>query len=108
MGNYRASRIKRRISKLSREVGHMLRKVIGKLLPEEKLITLKNQKKVKEKDLKKLLNKLRRPVYIGYIGKYILHTDLQETKVIVDQLVKEGFIEEDPSFPGYYVTKNKQ
>lgn len=63
---------------------------------------------MKEKDLKKLLSKLRRPVYIGYIGKYILHTDLQETKVIIDQLVKEGYIEEDPSFPGYYVTKNKQ
>jgi hypothetical protein len=108
MGNYRASRTKRRISKLIQEIGHLLRKVSGKLLPKEKLITLKNQKTVKEKDLKKLLNKLRRPVYIGYIGKYILNTDIQETKVIVDQLVKEGYIEEDPTFSGYYVVKNKQ
>jgi len=62
---------------------------------------------MKEKDLKKLLSKLRRPVYFGYISKYILHEDYAKTKEILNQLIEEGYIEECKDFPQYYVTKKQ-
>jgi hypothetical protein len=55
---------------------------------------------------KKLLNtKLRQPVHISYISKYILKLTEKETKKILDKLIDEGVIEESPLSPNYY--KNK-
>ena len=46
---------------------------------------------------KKLLNsKLRQPVHISYISKYILKMTEKETKEILDKLIDEGVIEESP------------
>jgi hypothetical protein len=55
---------------------------------------------------KKLLNsKLRQPVHISYISKYILKMTEKETKEILDKLIDEGVIEESPLAPGYYGNK---
>jgi len=55
---------------------------------------------------KKLLNtKLRQPVHISYISKYILKITEKETKEILDKLIDEGVIEESPLAPGYYGNK---
>jgi hypothetical protein len=57
---------------------------------------------------KKLLNsKLRQPVHIGYISKYILKLTEKETKKILDILIDEGTIEESPLSQNYYVNKSK-
>ena len=55
---------------------------------------------------KKLLNsKLRQPVHISYISKYILKITEKEAKEILDKLIDEGVIEESPLAPGYYGNK---
>ena len=55
---------------------------------------------------KKLLNsKLRQPVHISYISKYILKMTEKETKEILDKLIDDGVIEESPLAPGYYGNK---
>jgi hypothetical protein len=55
---------------------------------------------------KKLLNsKLRQPVHISYISKYILKLTEKETKEILDKLIDEGVIEESPLASSYYVNK---
>jgi len=55
---------------------------------------------------KKLLNsKLRQPVHISYISKYILKLTEKETKKILDKLIDEGVIEESPLAPNYYGNK---
>jgi hypothetical protein len=55
---------------------------------------------------KKLLNsKLRQPVHITYISKYILKLTEKETKQILDELINKGEIEISPMVPGYYVNK---
>ena len=55
---------------------------------------------------KKLLNtKLRQPVHISYISKYILKLNEKETKEILDKLIEEGVIEESPLAPNYYGNK---
>jgi hypothetical protein len=55
---------------------------------------------------KKLLNsKLRQPVHISYISKYILKLSEKDTKKILDELINEGVLEESSLAPGYYVNK---
>ena len=55
---------------------------------------------------KKLLNsKLRQPVHISYISKYILKLTEKETKEILDELIDEGVIEESSLSSGYYGNK---
>jgi hypothetical protein len=55
---------------------------------------------------KKLLNsKLRQPVHISYISKYILKMTEKETKEVLDKLIDEGVIEESPLASNYYVNK---
>ena len=55
---------------------------------------------------KKLLNtKLRQPVHISYISKYILKMTEKETKEILDKLIDECVIEESPLASSYYVNK---
>ena len=55
---------------------------------------------------KKLLNtKLRQPIHISYISKYILKKTEKETKEILDTLIEEGVIEESALSPDYYVNK---
>ena len=56
--------------------------------------------------VKKLLNsKLRQPVHISYISKYILKKTEKETKEILSQMIEENLIEESPLASNYYVNK---
>ena len=55
---------------------------------------------------KKFLNsKLRQPVHISYISKYILKISEKETKKMLDELICEGLVIESPLAPGYYGNK---
>ena len=57
---------------------------------------------------KKLFNtKLRQPVHISYISKYILKLTEKETKEMLDKLIDEGVIEESPLSQNYYVNKSE-
>ena len=56
--------------------------------------------------VKKLLNsKLRQPVHISYISKYILKMTEKETNNILDEMIDEDLIEESPMASNYYVNK---
>jgi hypothetical protein len=52
------------------------------------------------------LNKLRQPIHISYISKYILKTDMKETKEILEKYISEGIIEQSKIADGYYGVKN--
>ena len=54
-----------------------------------------------------VLAKLRRPIHIGYISKYILRKSLQETKIEINQLIDEGVVEESGYAKEYYVIKKQ-
>lgn len=55
---------------------------------------------------KEFLNKLRQPIHISYISKYMLKTDMKETKEILEKYISEGIIEESKIADGYYGLKN--
>lgn len=55
----------------------------------------------------KLLKKLKLPVHIGYISKYILKVPLSETKIELDRLISEGIISESKYAKDYYIIKTK-
>jgi hypothetical protein len=55
---------------------------------------------------KTFLNKLRQPIHISYISKYILKKNLKETKEILENYMNEGIIEESKIADGYYGVKN--
>jgi hypothetical protein len=52
------------------------------------------------------LNKLRQPIHISYISKYILKTDMKETKEVLEKYISEGIIEQSKIADGYYGVKN--
>ena len=56
---------------------------------------------------KGFLNKLRQPIHIDYISKYILKVDMDETKEILQKYIDEGIIEESKISDGYYGVKTK-
>jgi hypothetical protein len=58
---------------------------------------------MKEKNFKKLCDKLRQQIHISYISKYILKTSEEDTKKQLDTLISEGFIKESNLADGYYV-----
>lgn len=53
----------------------------------------------------KLLSKLRRPIHISFISKYILKKPIDETKVILKELIDGGLIKESKIGEDYYVVK---
>lgn len=53
----------------------------------------------------KLLSKLRQPIHVTYISKYILKKNTDETKKILKDLINEGLIEESGMGKEYYVVK---
>jgi len=57
------------------------------------------------KQNKLLMSKLRQPVHISYISKYILRESVEETQKILNILVNENQIEESQISEGYYVVK---
>ena len=56
-----------------------------------------------EKQIKSLMDKLRQPIHISYISKYILKKDMDETKEQLDILISEGYIKESNLSEGFYV-----
>lgn len=52
-----------------------------------------------------LEGKLRQPIHISYISKYILKTTVGETREILKQAIEEGVIEESGYVKDYYVLK---
>ena len=55
--------------------------------------------------IKKLLSKLRQPIHIDYISKYILRIPEDETRVVLNKLLEENVIEESNYAKDYYVIK---
>jgi hypothetical protein len=53
-----------------------------------------------------LLGKLRQPIHVDYIARYILKESKDYTKKVLDQLIEEGVIEESKYAKDYYVVKN--
>ena len=56
-----------------------------------------------KRQIKSLMDKLRQPIHINYISKYILKKDIDETKRELDILISEGYIKESKLSQGYYV-----
>jgi len=56
-----------------------------------------------KRQIKSLMDKLRQPIHINYISKYILKKDMDETKQQLDILISEGYIKESSLSQGYYV-----
>lgn len=54
-----------------------------------------------------LISKLRRPIHISYISKYLTKTSMEETERIISELIKDGILEESKYGKGYYVVKSK-
>jgi hypothetical protein len=53
------------------------------------------------------LSKLRQPVHIDYISKYILRTGINESKIILDELIKDGIVTESKIAKDYYVIQSQ-
>jgi hypothetical protein len=56
-----------------------------------------------KRQIKALMDKLRQPIHITYISKYILKKDIDETKQQLDILISEGYIKESSLSQGFYV-----
>lgn len=61
---------------------------------------------MEEKVIKTLLGKLRQPIHIDYISKYILRESMEETMNVINKLVDDNIIEESKYAKDYYVVKN--
>ena len=61
---------------------------------------------MEEKVTKTLLGKLRQPIHIDYISKYILRESMEETMNIINKLVEDNIVEESKYAKDYYVVKN--
>jgi len=55
----------------------------------------------------KLLAKLRQPVHISFISTHIFKKDINETKEIINELIKDEIVEESSYAKDYYVLKNQ-
>jgi len=54
-----------------------------------------------------LLAKLRRPIHVSYISKYMVKMPMHETMDMLNEMIEEGLIEESIYGKGYYVIKQK-
>lgn len=55
---------------------------------------------------KELISKLRQPIHINYISKYILKVDMDETKEILQKYIDKGILEKSKISDGYYGVKH--
>lgn len=58
------------------------------------------------KSTKTLMSKLRQPIHIDYIAKYILKVSEDDARIELNKLIKENVIEESKYAKDYYVIKN--
>ena len=56
-----------------------------------------------KRQIKSLMDKLRQPIHISYISKYILKLNEGDTKKQLEILISEGHIKESNLAEGYYV-----
>ena len=63
--------------------------------------------KKEQTDFEKLQGKLRLPIHISYIAKYILGKTEEQTKEVLKKGVEEGTLEESKQ-NGYYSLKNSR
>jgi hypothetical protein len=61
---------------------------------------------MEQKIIKNLLGKLRQPIHIDYISKYILNQSMDDTTNLINKLVEENIIEESKYAKNYYVVKS--
>ena len=54
---------------------------------------------------KKLLGKLRNPIHITYISKYILETDENTCREQLKKMEKDGLVVENSKFKDYFSVK---
>ena len=54
-----------------------------------------------------LLAKLRRPVHVSYISKYMVKLPMDETMNILNEMIVDNLIEESVYGKDYYVIKQK-
>ena len=57
---------------------------------------------------KALLAKLRRPIHVSYISKYLVKLPMDDTMNLLSEMIVEGLVEESVYGKGYYVIKQKQ
>jgi hypothetical protein len=62
---------------------------------------------ITKETMKVIEGKLRRPVHISYISRYILKLDESETRNIMNKLIESDIIEESKYASDYYVLKNQ-
>jgi hypothetical protein len=55
---------------------------------------------------KTLMSKLRQPIHIDYIAKYILKVSEDDARIELNKLIEENVIEESKYAKDYYVIKN--
>lgn len=60
---------------------------------------------VDDKTTKLLSGKLRQPIHIDYISKYIVKKPIEETTQIINELISQNILEESKYAKDYYVTK---
>lgn len=60
-----------------------------------------------DKLVKMLSGKLRQPIHIDYISRYIIQKPIEETVDIINQLIILGIVEESKYGKNYYVTKQQ-
>jgi predicted ArsR family transcriptional regulator len=58
------------------------------------------------KSTKTLMSKLRQPIHIDYIAKYILKVSEDDARIELNKLIEENIIEESKYAKDYYVIKN--
>ena len=61
---------------------------------------------IDKKELVLLEGKLRQPIHITYIAKYILGMSIEETTKTLEECIEMGLIEQTNQ-NGYYVLKSK-
>lgn len=62
---------------------------------------------VTKETMKLIEGKLRRPVHLSYISRYILKVDENEARKIMNKLIESDIIEESKYASDYYVLKNQ-
>lgn len=58
------------------------------------------------KEEKIFLSKLRQPLHINYISKYLLRLDEYETRKIIQEYIDKGIIKESEHAKDYYGIAN--
>jgi hypothetical protein len=54
-----------------------------------------------------LISKLRRPVHITYIAQHLTKTTVEQTRIYLNELIEQGFVEESKYGKDYFVNTKK-